>query len=813
MEDLSGTELQVNLNESKSANSFDVKNLIHQIAKKEFTALIDQRLKEIPNTKDDARIHETISILGGRGSGKSSLLLSMVDYIKQEHPDDIFVLKVTDPTLFENRQHILVTIIAHIQNEVSKHLTCNNTQEDYESLKNDWRKSLQKLAEGLNLLDNVGTDPMQADSWNSSTIILEKGLSQALSGESLEDNFYKFINKSLEVLNKKAILMAFDDIDTDFEKGEKILETLRKYFRYPKIITLVAGDMDLFSKIIRQKNWKQFEDLIKLDKVKKLDIQNNIDHLEDQYLLKVLPTRSRIMLKNIYTLLNDYSFNFTLRDNINEDSTKCILQKPSKNVNNDLFYQLNTKYFKIQSNHIKDNTSFLQALTLLPIRTVTQFIESFLANQKQYIDDKYFIKQILSLFSSTLAKFNIEPNQLESNENFIAILTTILIDLDQNDTISFNESYRLKPIYLDDSKRTIMLLLNIMTNRAFAADRSKVFEYFVKTGLTRELILGSDYYKKDIYAYKEFVGLEEQETPVKMTRRYVGFISEKFTKAYSTGFVKTYEIPSKIDQKLKDKQLTFTRKNAESELTTLKDQFLLNILFLTIKGKNGEVGSIFPLIAIMSEFTQVTTKDKLSFIEDQIRNYSQFRTFNAYKQNETISDEDDIDEDETDGEGGQQIEEEIVNDIKEWITDITSSQCSPLPIHILAKVWTRFYYSLENIVKSTRRGSLKNSFGDYIQLCIAQFLNSWIIETMLYLNQEVSLKNVNSSYSSLKSNYKKFKDFQLDENEKFYNFTKSILAFPLWKYYLPQDVCQDLYQISEKSSLLITLEKIAISVK
>lgn len=813
-------QIEIDLNKSKSANYFQDDNLVQQIAKNEFISLINQRLKDIDSYKNNdllnTRIHETITILGGRGSGKSSLLLSMVQYTKREYKEDIFVLKVTDPTLFENKQHILVTIIALIQSKVTNHFQCDDIDEP---LRNEWRKSLLKLAEGLNLLDNIGTDPMKSDGWNDATIILEKGLNQALSGESLEDNFYKFIDKSLEVLKKKVILIAFDDIDTDFEKGEKVLETLRKYFRYPKIVTLVAGDMNLFTKIVRQKNWKQFDSLIKFDKDKTLDIKNNVDHLEDQYLLKVLPTRSRVLLEDIYTLLNNYSFVFNLKPTVEgakKEVKKYSLQKEITSDENDLFQQLNSNYFKIQSNHIKDYNNFLQSLTQLPIRTVTQFIESFMLSQQQR-DEEYFIKQILSLFSSTLSKFNIQPNTLQSNENLISTLTNILINLDQDEVISFNESYRLKPIYLNEAKRTIMFLLNIIANSNFESDRSKIFEYFVKIGLTRELILGFDYGKDDILAYKEFVGLQEQETPLKMTRRYCGFINENFTTYFHNGFIKTYKRKTGLPSELKEKPMVM-RSQIENASNSLKEHFLLNVLFLEIKDKSSYYGSIFPLIAIMSEFTQDISKDRKQFIEDQLRTYSQFRTFNAYKSNDISSNDNDLDEDnDTESEKLNNDLEDLITNIDNWIENILSSKCHSLPIHILSKIWTRFYYSLESIANSTKN----KSFGDYIQLCVTQFLHSWIIETMLYLNQKIALRNISTSDRFFKQNYTKFLEVPESEQNKFYHFTRFVLEFPIWEFYLTEETNKKLFPKAEeaseennkKNNFIDTLKNIAITKK
>lgn len=55
-------------------------------------------------------------------------------------------------------------------------------------------------------------------------------------------------------------MIPFDDIDTDFKKGFEILEVLRKYITSGQIITILTGDLELYSKLVRKANWKCFDD-------------------------------------------------------------------------------------------------------------------------------------------------------------------------------------------------------------------------------------------------------------------------------------------------------------------------------------------------------------------------------------------------------------------------------------------------------------------------------------------------------------------------------------------------------------------------
>ena len=53
-------------------------------------------------------------------------------------------------------------------------------------------------------------------------------------------------------------MLFFDDADNDFSKGWPVLETLRKYLTSPQLIILISGDLDLFSYLVRKKQWTNF---------------------------------------------------------------------------------------------------------------------------------------------------------------------------------------------------------------------------------------------------------------------------------------------------------------------------------------------------------------------------------------------------------------------------------------------------------------------------------------------------------------------------------------------------------------------------
>jgi ABC-type dipeptide/oligopeptide/nickel transport system ATPase component len=838
----------IDLDTSKSANKFGNDQLMHKPAFEKIKSLITERIEHINDIRFDDRIHETISILGSRGSGKSSLLLSIENNISDEIKNNVEILRPIDPTLFESRQNILITLIALIQEQVNKISNCEKMDDQKH---NEWLRSLRKLAEGLNALDGVGKNSLETDIWSDPQIILEKGLKQAISEEQLETNFYNFIENSLELLNKKFLLVLFDDIDTSFDKGEEVLETLRKYLRYPKIISMLAGDMDLFIKLVRRKNWPQFEILLKNEDYNKQEIRSTIDHLEEQYLLKVLPSPSRIELSNLYELVQQ-NWQFEFRQN----SKKYIDINSNYKDSSNLLVILDKQYFKTSPYNSFDKEYFVKAFLSLPMRTIIQLIRT----HYEYKDElsNVFLLKILTLFSSLSSSYQMpKTHSLLDRQRFVSELAMLLTK--NYKKIDIAESYRLKPIFSEDETNTLMLILNMLANHYLSDYKANVFGYFIKVGLTRETLLSWPYNETATgFDFIRHIGLNENELPIKMTRRYCGFIYDMTsTRSYYNGYIKTYmhqdyltskstlkssdkepktiskyvsemitkekitsdhftqDVVKKLDlskatdayqafmQKLVNNHIEYkksllvnTHITLNNKLENITDKFLLNLLFMQVSSayaSTNSYASIFPLVGLMSELMMKEGDNLETFIINHIRTLSQIRTFVAFngKTDKVAYSLNASSEENEEDESNDEIENEvifdfdIVTEIKEWISQL-STLSESLPVHILAKIWTRFYYSLESIATHKNNKHL----GRIISLQITQFLNAWIIETLIYTqpNVNVRLTNIVTSVDDFKHNFKEFEGKMKEQSEcKYLAFCDLVLKFPLWNYYLDEN--------------------------
>ncbi len=300
-----------NIDETKALN---LENIIHKDAWEAVLKSLKDKLEKAENYdpyKNFNRYHNTISINGERGAGKTSFLLTLKNFLDNKIPkndknkkdfdefgvliSETYVLGIIDPTLISTRQHVLLLIISLIQQAVKKKFDDSSSDFD-ESKKDKWHEHLTNLAEGLNQIDNIGTNPLTSSLWDDAGLVIERGLELANAGLNFEKNFHIFVKESLEILGKKAFILFLDDIDTDFSKGWEILETLRKFITTPQIIPIMAGNFSLYEKLVRENRWQLFEKLLKFEEDKKEDLKQQVDELTEQYLMKILQPSNMVNL-------------------------------------------------------------------------------------------------------------------------------------------------------------------------------------------------------------------------------------------------------------------------------------------------------------------------------------------------------------------------------------------------------------------------------------------------------------------------------------------------------------------------------------
>lgn len=457
---------------------------IQSNATKNFDKLIQDFLKTIeernkveadtPQCQID-RVHNTILINGKRGMGKTSFILSIQKdkYILK----DIANLCIIDPTLIETKEHVFLNIITLIKNKVDESIQCNRC--DYNDAKyKNWKESLKKLASGLSMLDGIGSDHLKDGMWDSPELILERGLSNSKQGVDLEKNFHKYIDESLVIINKKAFFLILDDIDTSLDKGTAILETLRKYLTSRKLIIAMLGDMSLYSTLVRQLQWEKM-DPKKILKDYELENKNTfisqIEHLEEQYLTKILKPENRIDLENLLTLKSKLAINTA-----HNEFTIVV-----KNMIEQIYLTKNSGY----------TTEYEYTLLTQSTRSVLQILQAW--NEKEGLAIN-FIVRFKHTFYTTLKK-KLEPYnliELPQKEKFLKLLSIYIL----NQNITRDNHLISTPTFAKEEDNIAMLYLNMIANHLL--EPRDYLSYFIKIGYVLEVY--KTFLMKD-YTLEKFV--------------------------------------------------------------------------------------------------------------------------------------------------------------------------------------------------------------------------------------------------------------------------------------------------------------------
>ena len=313
-QDLKKSQITICLEESKYAHGLKQEESIHSHNFNRVIQLIKNQVEKLNTKKSTYNVehqYNTISIFGGRGTGKTTFILSLLQSIEKEYENDAEILKIIDPTQMEEKEHVFLVILSLIDTEVRRkiesHRKDNNTS--CCCFEKNWRSKLSSLAKGLPTLE--GLNKKQYENWDDDLYIVERGLNNVKSAYDLERNFHELVDIALEILGKKFFVLAFDDIDVDMSKGWSVLETIRKYLTTPKFVIFLSGNLTLYSYNVRLHQWNQLKELKTFEEH---DYKSQVNQLEGQYLLKVLKPENRIQLRTLLDYKHIYQTSYMIKE-------------------------------------------------------------------------------------------------------------------------------------------------------------------------------------------------------------------------------------------------------------------------------------------------------------------------------------------------------------------------------------------------------------------------------------------------------------------------------------------------------------------
>lgn len=695
-QDSKESQITICLEKSKYAHGLKQEESIHSHNFNRVIQLIKNQVKKLNTEKSSYNIehqYNTISIFGGRGTGKTTFILSLLQSIKKEYENDAEILKIIDPTQMEEKEHVFLVILSLIDTEVRRKIESHRKDNNASCccFEKEWRNKLSSLAKGLPTLE--GLNKKQYENWDDDLYIVERGLNNVKSAYDLESNFHELVDIALEILGKKFFVLAFDDIDVDMSKGWSVLETIRKYLTTPKFVIFLSGNLTLYSYNVRLHQWNQLKGLTTFEEH---DYKSQVNQLEGQYLLKVLKPENRIQLRTLLDYKHIYQTSYMIKEEGKE------IEEVYSNI---------LKNFGIHKNSTQ--RLFIDYLLGLSIRSQISILSDYTEPD---------IMSQINVYVSRMIAANIDVDLAVKNP----IFTTISIVEYLKKSNGFPHSYLLIPNTINhDMNGVLMGLTTIFANQAKQSPWI-IFDYMLRVGYTRNL------------------NLQLSPTAFDQMLSFTGIMQDMSIKNIvllmtAVGKANNLKLPELIPLE----GLALTAKKGQGEKGNAIDNILKNDdintaqkvlallpLFSLKRGQTQYTNLYYSVLPLLSAICLIIRSGyDESSIKGILSDLSLHRTYPMPTEGQVISDaaEDNISSSE---ELSQKldinIEDESVKGLVKALNDwrksfIHDNENSPIPPYLLGRIMTRFTSALINV-------PYKKSLAKLFQQHLIVFLNSVLVE-------------------------------------------------------------------------------------
>lgn len=343
-------------------------------------------------------IDNTITFIGGRGTGKTTVMFSLLNYLNNYHyinrSDDrvfsnleqekdivFYCLDYIDGGLLEDKENIIQILIANMYKRFMK--IAENRIHD------DWREyDIRELQEAfINVEYSIKQIKKDWDV-NESSIESLKNLSSSLG---LKKELAGLIKKYLRMMSDKSpvysecskrriLVLAIDDLDLNGKNGFDILENIHRYLMIPNVIVMISADyprlMDLCKKHFEMAYYNQGH----LNRFSQYE-EEEVEEVSRDYLNKVLPVHKRVYLKEF-----SYDSKYFVKTNDLELGLKAYTFKLMYRKMRIIFDALGEKRHFYEFKNIRELQHFSKFLTRLRDLNLDGGLESCNINELEEIE-------------------------------------------------------------------------------------------------------------------------------------------------------------------------------------------------------------------------------------------------------------------------------------------------------------------------------------------------------------------------------------------------------------------------------------------
>lgn len=406
-------EIIIDLEGLEKTEALEAENLIYrsefEILSNEIVSLVVENKK----AKDRQLMYQPCFFINGsRGSGKTTLLRALQKKICDSKSDEprIRLLAEIDPTELSEGEEFFVYIISFMQrmvDNIARSCDEDDCKDNLYALKRD----IAKLTKGLAaLIYQPGTMENMGDAQFYVQECVEGGMSSA----RLKNMFSDIAERLCKHIKVDALLVTVDDADMNFNKCRNVFETVRKYLLDKHMVFVFAGDLRLYTLVVRGMQMQHFGKVaLRYDSERCQQRQDLLDDLEEQYIMKLFPIRNHVRLSDFGRVMNHGDISIKYRDALNEqrkDKLRDYLNRYLPDKVTCYVPGLMSKY-----------------LSILHTRSALQLLACWTRNSYEGMSEKdaclAWSRGVALVTSHALMKYNIEPSNIYEGDLHTLIST------------------------------------------------------------------------------------------------------------------------------------------------------------------------------------------------------------------------------------------------------------------------------------------------------------------------------------------------------------------------------------------------------
>lgn len=688
---------------------------------------------------------------GTRGAGKSTFMYNALRLLdKDKDFGQLAVVGCIDPSRIESNEILLLTLLHALKEKVESALKrppqCATDSVDQKS----WEKAFHKVAGGLVMFQKDHHPLKELDE----DLFLNIGIERAGHSAKLREHLGQLFEVACKLLNKEALLFAFDDADTNSKHAIALLEVIRNYLDTPRALVLLTGDLELYSLLVRQNFRRELTQGKPSEwggqnasKDRSVQQSRMLDHLEEQYLLKLFPVQERHILFPLWRLADDtgtQTAKAQYQVKVNDKETSLI-----EFVNDRI-----KKGFRLTTS--TDINLYTEFFLMQPLRSVLQTLARIASinpeeNPQAYAQE--FGQAMIAMSLQNLYQANIAVDELVA-ENFHALTETVFyIAMADGDP---DTSAYLRPTSAEVHNRSAMFGLSAAVAQQLRGKPGTCLTYLLRgPGMVKLMHDAIDSNKRNLDAdvltkeFRRYMGPGRKEDALGWSRSASAALVGEHTSGPKNPLIH-YGIIGLTKYRENNNESFNSAFKAIGQKDTKYPAAAFSLVNLSGSGTKT-LASIYNILGLMGKLLALTekstwekrvTSDQERVTSDQKKDvFSQLLGFfpntNSVGRPSWVKSQDAISaDDENDLEQEQDIAIEAwVKPLHTWLLASVDlmSHISPSSV-MVGKVMPRLFYGLENISDALRINTTKYStdFASAMELFALCIVNAFLAEESAY---------------------------------------------------------------------------------